>query len=807
MITKKILLPIFIFSCLSATSQISFGDSQKINNNWKFTLQDTPEASSETYKDTNWQSVNVPHDWSVKGRLSPTLASCAGFLPGGIGWYRKTLNIPQTKRGEKVCLYFEGVYNRSEVFINGHSLGKRPNGYISFAYDATPFVKYGEDNVIAVKVDHSLSADSRWYTGSGIYRNVWLVYSNPVHIAQWGVYTYPEVANGTGILNVEVALENGSSSKTNLVVVNELLDNNGKVVAKSSQKVLVEANKDNKVATKINLKNPKLWDVEHPNLYQLKTTVLKDGKPIDKTVTSTGFRNFTFDANKGFALNGKWMKMKGVCLHHDAGVLGSAVPRDVLKTRLQTLKEIGVNAIRTSHNPQAPDFYALCDEIGLLVLNEAYDEWEFPKRKWLEGWNVGTPGFQGSNDIFAAWGEKDLEDMVRRDRNHLSVFAWSIGNEVDYPNDPYSHPVLDGGKDTGFGQAAYGGYKKDAPDAMRLGGIAKRLVAAVKKYDKSRPTTAGLAGVAMSNETEYPGVLDITGYNYTESKYQSDHKKYPNRVIFGSETRHEFEPWLAVKNNEHIFGQFLWTGIDYLGESNAWPSRGFYSGLVDLAGIIKPRGYFRQSLWSNKPMIYAGTYPVNNSKELSIDAWPLWNYNNGQTIRVVCYTNAAKARLELNGKVVGEEKKYDEKTGVIYWDIPFSSGKLEAIGLDNDGKVVSQYAITSSQQPVSLVINEKNITIDKEKEVAKVIVQVLDEKGLPVMLSDNELTCVVSGSGTLLGLEAGNNEDMGDYTDNVQRVFHGHLVAYIQSTGSNEPITVKFTANWLKSAEVTIQVK
>jgi beta-galactosidase len=807
MVTKKFLLPILIFSCLSAFGQISFGDSKKINDNWKFMLQDTPEAQNATYNDSKWQTVNVPHDWSVEGRLSPTLASCTGFLPGGIGWYRKTLNIPQAKRGEKVYLYFEGVYNRSEVFINGHSLGKRPNGYISFAYDATPFVKYGEDNVISVKVDHSLSADSRWYTGSGIYRNVWLVYSNPVHIAQWGVYTYPEVTNGTGILNVEVALENGSAAKTKLTVVNELLDTNGKVVAKNSQNVLVEANKENKVATKINLKNPKLWDLEHPNLYQLKTTVLKDGKLIDKTVTSTGFRSFTFDANKGFALNGKWMKMKGVCLHHDAGVLGSAVPRDVLKTRLQTLKEIGVNAIRTSHNPQAPDFYTLCDELGMLVLNEAYDEWEFPKRKWLEGWNQGTPGFQGSNDIFVTWGEKDLEDMVRRDRNHLSVFGWSIGNEVDYPNDPYSHPVLDGGKETGFGQAAYGGYKKDAPDAMRLGGIAKRLVAAVKKYDKSRPTTAGLAGVAMSNETEYPGVLDITGYNYTESKYDSDHKKYPNRVIFGSENRHEIEPWLAVKNNEHIFGQFLWTGIDYLGESNAWPSRGFYSGLVDLAGIIKPRGYFRQSLWSDKPMIYAGTYPVKNINELSIDAWSLWNYNEGQMIRVVCYTNAVKARLELNGKVVGQEKKYDEKTGVIYWDIPFASGKLEVIGLGSDNKIVSNYSITTSQQPNALVINEKNITIDKEKGVAKVVVQVLDEKGLPVMLSDNEITCVVSGSGTLLGLEAGNNEDMGDYTDNVQRVFHGHLVAYIQATGGNEPIKVKFTSNWLKSTEVTIQLK
>ena len=806
MTIKKLILPILIFSCLSAFSQISFGDSKKINDSWKFTLEDAPNAQNTTYDDAKWQSVNVPHDWSVEGKLSPTLASCQGYLPGGIGWYRKSLNVPQNKKGEKVYLYFEGVYNRSEVFINGHSLGKRPNGYISFAYDATPFVKYGENNIIAVRVDHSKSADSRWYTGSGIYRDVWVVYSNPVHIAQWGVYTYPEVTNGTGTLNVEVALENGSSAKTNLTVINELLDNRGKVVAKNSQKVLVEANKENKITTKINVKNPQLWDLQNPNLYQLKTTVLKDGKQIDKTVTSTGFRTFTFDANKGFALNGKWMKMKGVCLHHDAGVLGSAVPKEVLKSRLETLKEIGVNAIRTSHNPQAPYFYALCDELGLLVLNEAYDEWEFAKRKWLVGWNVGTPGFEGSNDIFVDWGEKDLEDLVRRDRNHLSVFGWSIGNEVDYPNDPYSHPVLDKGTD-GFGQAAYGGYQKNAPDAMRLGAIAKRLVAAVKKYDKSRPTTAGLAGVAMSNETEYPGALDITGYNYTESKYQSDHKKYPNRVIFGSENRHEMEPWLAVKNNEHIFGQFLWTGIDYLGESNAWPSRGFYSGLVDFAGIIKPRGYFRQSLWSEKPMIYAGTYINNDEKELSKDAWSIWNnYNEGQLVRVVCYTNAAKARLELNGKVVGEEKKYDEKEGVIYWDIPFTPGKLEAIGLSNDNKVVSRYAIVSSQQPSSLVINEKNITVNKGG-VAKVIVQVLDEKGLPVILSDNEVTCTVSGSGTLLGLEAGNNSDMGDYTDNVQRVFHGHLVAYIQATEGNEPIKVKFTSTWLKPTEVTIQVK
>ena len=806
MFTKKILLPVFLFSCLSAFSQISFGDSKKINDNWKFNLQDTPDAQKQAYDDSKWQSVNVPHDWSVKGQLSPTLASCTGFLPGGIGWYRKSVTIPQSKTGEKVYLYFEGVYNRSEVFINGHSLGKRPNGYISFAYDATPYVKYGGENTISVRVDHSQSADSRWYTGSGIYRDVWLVYSNPVHIAQWGVYAYPEVKKGTGTLNVEVEVENGSAGKSSLTVVNELISKDGKSVGKSSSKVEVAANKSGKISTKINVKNPQLWDLENPNLYQLKTTVFKDGKQIDETVTKTGFRDFKFDPNNGFALNGKWMKMKGVCLHHDAGVLGSAVPREVWETRLKTLKEIGVNAIRTSHNPQAPVFYELCDELGILVLNEAYDEWEFPKRKWLEGWNYGTPGFEGTFDIFADYAEKDLEDFVRRDRNHLSVFAWSIGNEVDYPNDPYSHPVLDKGKD-GFGQANYGGYKKDAPDAMRLGAIAKRLVAAVKKYDKSRPTTAGLAGVAMSNETEYPGALDITGYNYTESKYQSDHEKYPNRVIFGSENVHDMEPWLAVKNNKHIFGQFLWTGIDYLGESGRWPSRGFYSGLVDFAGVIKPRGYFRQSLWSDKPMAYIGTYPLKDVKDVSKDAWAIWNYTQGEKIRVVVYTNAAKARLELNGKVVGEAKAYDEKTGIIYWDIPFASGKLEAVGLSKDDKEVSRYAISTTQQPVELTIADKNITITKDKGVAKIMVQVKDQNGLPVMLSDNEVTCTISGPGVLLGLEAGNNSDMTDYTDNVQRVFHGHIAAYIQATGEAQPIKVTFTSQWLKPVEVTINVK
>lgn len=827
---KLILLLMAVLVILPANilANPMFGEKKLVVNDWSFVLD-----NSETIPgaDARWQKVALPHDWSVKGQLSPTLASCTGFLPGGIGWYKKDLKISEASQGKKIYIYFEGVYNRSEVYINGQLVGKRPNGYVSFMYDLTPYLKYGKDNILAVRVDHSQSADSRWYTGSGIYRDVYLVEANPVHIAQWGVYAFPKTTTSKkGVLQVEIELENSSASASSLTVNNELLSSDGRVVAKNSKKISVKAGQNETIISELSVNNPKLWNLNNPNLYKLKTTVLQDGKIIDQSTTQTGFRTFTFDPNKGFALNGEWMKVKGVCIHHDAGTLGAAVPRDVWERRLKTLKEVGVNAVRTSHNPQAPDLYDLCDKLGLLVMNEAFDEWEFPKRKWIEGWNVGTPGFQGAYDFFEEWGERDLADMVRRDRNHVSVFAWSIGNEVDYPNDPYSHPIL-GGEGSGFTQATFGGYQKDAPDAMRLGVIAKTLVKVVKQYDKSRPTTAGLAGVAMSNETEYPGAVDIAGYNYTESRYDSDHAKYPNRIIYGSENRHDMEAWKATRDKEYIFGQFLWTGIDYLGESGRWPSRGFYSGLLDFGGFIKPRGYFRQSLWASKPMAYLGTYPTpgkgskNQVKDVwseleaeqagnsyveripSMDAWSIWNYTEGQSIRVVCYTNSAKARLELNGKVVGQTKNYDDNIGIIYWDIPYSNGKLEVIGLDKNDKEVTRYAVQSSKQPNALKIISAETEISKERGLAQVIVQIVDENGVPVMLSDNELSCHIAGQGKLLGLEASNNSDMGDYTDNVQRAFHGRLLAYVQATGESGKIVVKFTSPWLKDAQVEIQVK
>lgn len=798
-----------------AHAQTSFGQSEKINNNWEFSLDGT-----------TWSDINLPHDWSIKLPLSPSNASSMGYLPGGTGFYKKIIHIPLAQKDKKVYVYFEGIYNRSEVYLNGNLLGKRPNGYVSFMYDATPYIEYGKENTILVRVDHSKDADSRWYTGSGIYRNVWLIYSGQIHIAQWGVYAYPETATKKqGILAVQVEIKNETKNDAILTIKNELIDNDGKIVSENSEKVTSKAKQTHVFSNNLKINNPQLWDVDNPNLYQLKTTLLDNGRIIDQSVVKTGFRTFSFHPDNGFFLNGKPTTIKGVCVHHDGGgVLGSAVPRDIWETRLKTLKTLGCNAVRTSHNPLSFDFYDLCDELGLLVMDEAFDEWEFSKRKWLDGWNVGVPGYEGSADFFDEWAEKDISDMVRRDRNHISIFAWSIGNEVDYPNDPYSHPVLDGKNIDGFVQPIFGGYKKDAPHADRLGDIAKKLVDAVKKQDKTRPVTAGLAGVIMSNETKYPDALDIAGYNYSESLYAEDHKRFPKRVIYGSENQHDYQSWKAVKDNEFISGQFLWTGIDYLGEAGKWPSRGFYTGLLDLSGFVKPRGFFRKSLWTDSPMIYIGTYPLygksnqpkdvwssfvgdDDDEKLSFDAWPVWNYENSQMIRVVCYTNAVKARLELNGKTIGEIKNQDENTGIIHWDIPFQPGKLEAIALDENNRESARYSIQSSACPFAISVSPEDFSIDKNKEILQIEIRIIDEYGVPVVLADNEITCEISGPAQFLGFESGNNHDMSDYTDNIHRAYFGRLSAYVKPNGTSGTIHLRFTSPLLKPVEMNITVK
>ena len=797
-----LLLP--MLTGLAAAAQVSFGDASLFDDQWRFHLGDTPEAVAADFDDSRWQRVSLPHDWSVLGTLSPANASGTGYLPAGIGWYRKTFD-GRALSAEQVYLYFEGVYNRSSVWLNGHLLGERPNGYISFLYDLTPWLDREGPNVIAVRVDHSRIADSRFYTGSGIYRDVYLVQAGGTHFAQWGVgWQAKSISDRQAVLAVDTQIEGLGARKAQLRLT--LRDAAGAVVAKASAKASAAQTVDLKVPA------PHRWDLDDPYLYTLTAEIVAGKEVLDHAETTVGLRSLTFDADRGFALNGRWMKVKGVCLHHDAGVLGAAVPEEVWERRLLALKAIGANAIRTSHNPQSPVFYDLCDRLGLLVMDEAFDEWEYPKRKWVEGWNVGTPAFDGSYDFFAEWGETDVRDMVRRDRNHPSIFLWSIGNEVDYPNDPYSHPILDGGN-SDFTQPSHGGFNPDAPRAERIGEIAERLAAVVRSVDTSRPVTGALAGVAMSNQTSYPQAVDVVGYNYTESRYASDHAAYPDRIIYGSENSGNYAAWTAVRDNEFIFGQFIWTGTDYLGESNAWPSRGFHTGLLDFGSFPKPRGHFFASLWCEQPVCYIGTSPVfpaagarRGRRGDSTDASDTWNYDPGQTVRVVCYTNAASAALFLNGKQVGARQDYNLQTGIIGWDVPYEPGVLKAVGYNAAGQEESSYEIRTCGRPYALRVSADRTALHPGG-VAHLTVEIVDDDGIVVPFGDNRITCRIEGPARLLGLEGSDNTDMGDYTDNVQRACQGRLLAYVRGGAEAGPVTVRFTSPLLQGAEVSLNVE
>ena len=846
---------IAIGSLLSVTTvdgmaQIGFGNPVKFNDGWRFELADvrtantsgisSPAAAKSNAKstpdetiiavvpethDSLWREVTLPHDWSIEGAASPDLASGTGYLPGGVGFYRKRFNHDaKASEGRRIYIYFEGIYNRSEVRLNGRLLGKRPNGYASFAYELTPYLRDGE-NLIEVTADHSRFADSRYYTGSGIYRDVWLIDAPESHLAQWGIGFSTESATPKRA-SVKTTVEVENPEKGMKVKV-WLLDNEGKTVASATAPA-----KEN-TELRMNVANPRLWDIDNPQLYTLKTELWDDGKRIDGSESNVGIRTLAFSPDKGFFLNGRNRKVKGVCIHHDAGMLGAAVPEEVWERRLRNLKNLGVNALRMSHNPQAPMVYDIADRIGLLVMDEASDEWEFPKRKWMKGWNKGKPSFDGSYDFFEEWIDRDVADMVRRDRRHPSVFLWSIGNEVDYPNDPYSHPVLDG-NNSAITQPMYGGYNPDAPDAMRIGEIAKRLTKVVREHDLSRPTTGALAGVVMSNQTAYPDAVDVVGYNYTESRYDEDHATYPERVIYGSENRSDYDAWKAVRDKEFIFGQFIWTGIDYLGESGEWPSRGLYTGLIDFTGRPKPRGMFRASLWSDTPMTYIGTYPVSphsrHGNWLSIDAWDNWNYVPGDTVRVVCYTTSPAARLLLDGKEIGKASAKSDDSGIIHWDIPFSAGKLTAQGLNAAGEPESYYTIASSGLPYALVAKELNVGKGMAGDVIQVEIEVTDENGVPVKLADNKIDVVVTGGGELMALESADNSDMsntnyvryGSYgiSDNrssgrnrrfrpgsmgSRRAFRGNLLAYVRVTDPSQPITVNATSPLLRSVKLSLQ--
>ena len=799
-------LTIVLLNNNNVSGQLAGREVQNFNFDWKFFKGDLPNGQDPALDDSGWRKLDLPHDWSIEGNFNKSFASSTGFLPGGIGWYRKSFLIPANEKNRKVFVSFDGIYNNSEVWINGHYLGKRPNGYISFQYDITSYIKPGEENLIAVKADHSKYGDSRWYTGSGIYRDVKLIFVSPVHINHWGVSTVAKnVSVEKASLSIEVSISNESGKISDVTVSNYLLSS-GDTVKKSSQKISMPGSSSKLVSQNMDIYGPKLWDTDNPNLYSL-ITVVSGVDVLDSQETPVGFRSIRFDADKGFYLNGKNLKLKGVCMHHEAGTLGSAFPRQVIERRLDILKEAGCNAIRTSHNPFSSDFLELCDEKGFLVIGEAFDEWELPKKKWIEGWNVGTPGKDGYSVNFKDWAVIDLKDMILRDRNHPSIIMWSIGNEIDYPNDPYTHPVLN----TEANPQSWAKYDEKLPNANRLGEIAKELVGVVKKLDTTRPVTAGLASVLMSDETGYADALDVTGYNYQEFRYAADHKKYPKRIIYGSENGMSLGAWEAVAANDYVIGQFLWTGFEYMGEAGQFPSRHSTSGIIDLAGNKKPEFYFRQSLWSDKPMIFIGTTD-HLDENGTADLWahkmvdPLWNWKPGQKVTVNVFTNCEEAELFLNNRSLGVKKMADFKNRTITWEVPFEAGKLSAVARISDkDKATCQLNTTGSAVRIAAKCDVNQLKGDRQ-DMANVFVTLCDEAGNTVYSADNEITCEITGPVRILGMEDSNPKNIEYYKDNKQHAFHGKLLVYLQSLDKPGKTVIKFSSPGLQSATMEMEV-
>ena len=779
-----------------------------LNRGWKFHLGDEENSFETRHRDDEWQNVTLPHDWSVAYPKSRDCSSGTGYVIGGTAWYRKAFALAESDAGHPFFLCFDGVYKNSQVWINGYYLGKRPNGYISFRYDVTDYLYFdGRDNVIAVKVTHEDIADSRWFTGSGIHRKVTLVRYDFVYPSEYGVFFKVDRADETSAdYTCECELyPSGFADVTDVTVSAQLLDGDGQVVSGTSAAVSLKKDSMTFVSLSGTLDKPALWSPASPALYTLRVTA-KD--PVENCTViaeeTVGIRTFRFDPDHGFFLNGQPTMFKGVCMHHDGGALGAAMTKGVWKRRLTKLKAMGCNAIRMSHNPHMPELYDLCDEMGFLVMDEAFDEWEGCKNKWFNGHNVYPPKHQGYSEDFPEWHERDLNSLIRRDRNHPSIVMWSIGNEIDYPNDPYNHQSfaeMTGNNDANKPEAEKK-YNSGRPNMERLAVVAKELVGIVKKSDTTRPVTAAVAYPELSTRIGYIDSFDIVGYNYKEQFYAEDHVRFPDKAFLGTENGHSYSAWKAVTENEYISGQFLWTGIDFLGECGGWPYHSSAAGNLTTAGFEKSRYYLRQSWWAEEPVIslFTGRSFPNPEGRRGHREWkPVtesWNYLPGEDVEVRCYTNAGQPDLYINGRKAADECRLDsEDLGYYSWIVPFEEGKIEAAA----GNI--RCALETTGAPAKMEL--KNVGYDWD-DLVQIELTVTDTAGRRVICDQSRIRIHLEGECEYLGMDNGDIEDLNDYRDLRRNTLDGRLMIYLRKTGDGA-VTVRAMNPYLGMTAITVK--
>lgn len=830
-LTQTVIMGVCCMLFLGACSSLSSESRERLsfNDGWLFSLADDSLAARPEFVDSGWRKLNLPHDWAIEGDFSQDNPSGTGggALPGGVGWYRKTFVAENKDKGKHFRIEFDGVYMNSEVFINGTCLGKRPYGYISFSYDLTPYLKWGEKNVIAVRVDNAEQPNSRWYSGCGIYRNVWLLKTGDVCVAEWGTYVTTAKVDGQGAsLNLVTTLENTGKENADVTVRSVLKDAEGKEVAQAESPVNVVAEKSAEIAQELQVTSPQLWDVEHPYLYSLVTEVMKGGQCVDRYVTPVGIRTFSFDATKGFVLNGKPTKINGVCMHHDLGCLGAAVNVRAMERQLQMLKEMGCNGIRCSHNPPAPEWLDLCDRMGFIVMDEAFDMWR--KKKTAYDYSL----------YFNEWHERDLHDFILRDRNHPSVFMWSIGNEVleqwsDAQADTLS--LEEANLILNFGHSADMLAKEGEVSVNSL--LTKKLADFVKALDPTRPVTAGCNEPNPANHLFRSGALDIIGYNYHNVNIPDVPRNFPGKPFIITEsnsalmTRGYYRmpsdemfiwperwdkpfydatfacssydnchaPWgntheenlLLTKKNDFISGQYVWTGFDYIGEPTpyGWPARSSYFGIIDLAGFPKDVYYLYQSEWSNKQVLHL---------------FPHWNWTAGQDVDMWCYYNQAdEVELFVNGKSQGVKAK-DENHLHVVWRVKYEPGSVKVVAR-KDGKVVGEKEIRTAGEPKKIRLTPDRNTLNADgKDLSFVTVEIVDAEGNLCPLADNLVHFEVEGNLFIAGVDNGSQTSMERFKDNKRKAFNGKCLVVLQNDGKTGAARLKAVAEGLEDAVVEI---
>lgn len=841
-------LALFFISCNEPKSQETVTPKiTDFNFGWKFYLdKGTTDASSENFDDSKWNAVRLPHDWVIEESIDTTNASNQLYMGSsyrkgeGIGWYRKTFSSPG--KDKKVYILFDGVYNNSEVFLNGKSLGSHPYGYSPFYFDISNKLKSdATQNTLAVKVDHRTYADSRWYSGAGIYRNVSLITANKLHIPVWGTFvSTPKVTKESADVSIKTTLKNDTKVTQEFTLKTVIIDpTTDNIITSSESKQKVENNTSIEATQILNITTPKLWGIEQPNLYKAVTSIVQNNTIIDSKETTFGVRSIRFDPNTGFFLNEESYKIKGVCLHHDGGLVGAAVPKGVWKRRLLKLREGGVNAIRISHNPASNEFLDLCDEMGFLVQDEFFDEWDYPKdKRFNQKEKKALPETEGYPRFFQEWAEKDLKNTILSHRNHPSIFQWSIGNEIEwtYPRNAaatgfFNNMNWDGNYFWSEPPYSTEEIKKQLETLPKgkydIGTTAKKLSKWTKELDKTRPVIANCILPSASHLSGYADALDIVGYSYRRVLYDYGHKNYPNKPIMGTENLAQWHEWKAIQERPHISGTFLWTGIDYQGEiREPWPTVVQPSGLLDIAGFEGGSFGMMRSLWNNKPNMFVTTQHIekslykldNKGKIIAKDpeAWkhalwqwhPInrhWNYENRKMIAVESYSNCTEMELFLNGKSFGKKFLKDNDDHIYKWAVPFNAGTIKLVGL-KDGKKITE-KVTTSGAPTKIKLSVDNsLLTNNNYDVSHIVAQLMDKDGNPVKTEEQKITFNVPASLRVLGVDNGNKQNNQDFNSTSITTSKGRALLIVQSTETINEATINATSNTLKSNEIIIKV-